>query len=194
MRDRLNLRAAWMLAFALSALSVLTSLAHAADLQITCTGPTQYTDGTSIPAGTAITYSLYGGLQGATKAKLATAQTCSFLRTGVAPGTQEYYVTASVANVESAASVTYTKVIPLPTPKAPTAVTGDLVAYEVRPNSSGVMTATAIGVVRPGTLCTAQTRVAGGVTYSRIDRESVDLSGRNMPRQTNPVEAWATCS
>jgi len=178
--------------FSLWALFVLSNVATAADLQITCTGPTQYTDGTGIPAGTAITYTLYGGLQGATKAKLATAQACAFARTSVAAGTQEYYVTASVAGVESGPSVTLVKVIPPPTPKPPTTVIGEIVAYEVRQNSRGVMVATRIGIVPPGTACTSETRVANGVTYTRVAPGAVDIV--NWPVQLNPLETWAKCS
>lgn len=47
MRDRLNLSAAWLLAFALCALSVLTSVAHAGTLTLSWTGPVTCADGTS---------------------------------------------------------------------------------------------------------------------------------------------------
>jgi hypothetical protein len=100
----------------------LAPLAHAADIRVSCTGPTQYTDGTAIALGTPVSYKLYGGKTGETKTVLDTKTTCAFTRTNVAPGPAEYYVTATIANAESAPSNTGTINVPAPTPNAPAGI------------------------------------------------------------------------
>lgn|SRR6185503_15009618 len=185
---------------------------------ITCTGPTQYTDGTPIPAGKAATYTIYGGLQGATKQKLATSATCSFLRTNLTAGTQEWYVTATLDSVESPASITVSKVIVAdqdgdgvpdasdacptvkgtntngcPTPSSPVnVVVSDAVAYELKLNTTGAYVASRIGIVPMGLSCSQETRTASGVTYNRIDVQSVDLI--NWPAKIPPKDVFARCA
>lgn len=73
---------------------LVSNAAQAVDATITCDAPTKYTDAIAIPAGTPITYTLYGGLKGAIKTQLATATTCKFVRTNLSAGQQEWYVTA----------------------------------------------------------------------------------------------------
>lgn len=104
-------------------LSLVSFAAYATDVQISCKAPTTYTDNTAIPSGTAITYKVYGAKAGATKQLLDTKSSCSFTRTNVDPGTQEYYVTATVAGTESNPSSTASIVVPNPTPKPPTGIT-----------------------------------------------------------------------
>jgi hypothetical protein len=106
---------------------LVTTLAQATDLKITCTGPTAYDDAakTPIPAGKVITYQLYGGLQGQPKLKLPDAfgPVCSFTRKNVSLGTQEYYLTATIDNVESVPSTLVSYVVTPPVPGAPSGVT-----------------------------------------------------------------------
>jgi hypothetical protein len=88
----------------LIALFAILPFAHAQTGQsasITCDAPTKYTDGLSIPAGTAITFTLYGGLKGATKSPLATSPTCKFVRSNLAAGEQQWYVTAGASYMGS---------------------------------------------------------------------------------------------
>lgn len=116
-----------LLGLALSFLAVAT---HAADIRVTCTAPTKNTDGSTITG--AITYSLYGALQGQTKTKLFSGKTtCDFTHPNVAVGVQEYYVTATVANVESAPSTTANVTVPPPTPNAPTGTVVVIVTVQV---------------------------------------------------------------
>jgi len=114
---------------------LLPQLAHATDAIITCTGPTTYTDGTAIATGTVHSYALYGALQGQTKTKLAVSPTCSFTRTNLAVGTQEWYLTDTIAGIESAPSVLVTKVISPPTPPTPSAPGNVVVTITVTVNA-----------------------------------------------------------
>jgi hypothetical protein len=102
----------------------LISTAYATDVKVTCIPATKYEDGTTIASSALSTFSLYGALSGQTKAKLVSnASTCSFTRTNVAVGTQEYYVTQTTGGVESAPSITVSQIIAPPTPGAPQSVT-----------------------------------------------------------------------
>lgn len=118
-------------------LCILASVqyAFATDVKITCVPPTKYTDATDIGAAP-ITYNLFGGLTGQPKQKLVAAATaCSFTRTNVAIGTQEYYVTAVVGQGESDPSQTASIVVAPPPPK--------------KPNSPGNITVITITVEAP---------------------------------------------
>jgi hypothetical protein len=66
---------------------------------------------------------------------------------------------------------------PFQVPKPPTNLTAaEATAYEIRTDSTGKLLAQRIGVLRPGTLCAAEEqRVVDGITYSRVDRGSVDV-------------------
>lgn len=169
-------------------------ITEAKDLVITCTPPTKYTDTTPIPAGKVISYKLFGGLSGAPKVQLdpvgaAPAKTaCSFTRTGVAVGTQEYYLLATVDGVDSNPSITVSAVVTPPKPEAPTNIAVvELVAYERQDDGSMRV----VGVVPEGTLCTgAFTLDKNGVQYNRLDRPSVDLTA--TPNTLPPV-AYGRC-
>jgi hypothetical protein len=194
MRDRLNLSAAWLLAFALCALSIFTSIAHATDLKVTCTPSTTNTDGTPITAAQgAATFSLYGSLQGQARQKLVSgATTCSFTRTAVAFGTQEYQVTQTNLNIESPMSVTVSSVVPPPTPGAPTnTVVVQLVAYEMRGTASdGNLRMVSVGYVAEGTQCMQTQATVAGVAYQQVEKAKVDLY--NALSKLPPV-TWARC-
>lgn len=170
------------------------SVAYATDLKITCTPPTTNTDGTPISAAQgALTFNLYGSLQGQTRQKLVTGATsCSFVRTAVAFGTQEYQVTAVALNVESAMSNTATSVVPPPTPGAPTnTVVVTLVAYEMRGSAAtGDLRMVSVGYAHEGTPCMQTSAQIGGVTYQQVDKKDVDLY--NAVTKLPPV-MWAKC-
>lgn len=68
---------------------------------ITCAAVTTYADNTPIPAGTTVTYTLYGGLKGAPKSVRDTSTTCRFQRDNVSAGTQEWYLTAGASYLGS---------------------------------------------------------------------------------------------
>jgi hypothetical protein len=68
----------------------------------------------------------------------------------------------------------------------------DVVAYEIRENSTGVLTASRIGIVPAGSLCGQDTRTVSGVTYNRVDPASVDLV--NWPAVLPARDVFARCS
>lgn len=83
---------------------------------ITFTRPTQYTDGTTIPTGTAITYNVYQGARGSTtKTRVGTiTATATTINSGLQPGETCWQV-ATVANgVESTLSNEGCKTFPWP--------------------------------------------------------------------------------
>lgn len=81
-------------------------------------------------------------------------------------------------------------------PKPPTAVIAtDAVAYEIRTDSTGKLLAQRIGVVKPGTACTSDDQqIVAGVTYSRVEREAIDVVNfSNGPDAWVPV-VYARCT
>lgn len=108
-------------------------------------------------------------------------------------GTNCYRViTLSAGTSESLPSAAKSQVTTPPTPGAPTNVTvSDVVAYEIRSNAQGVLTASRIGIVPAGSLCSQDAREIGGVTYNRIDPASVDLI--NWPAGLPPKDVFAKC-
>lgn len=168
--------------------------AYATDVKVTCTAPTTNTDGTPITAAQGIlTFNLYGGLSGQTKQKLVTgATTCSFTRTAVAFGTQEYQATAVVGTIESALSNVASIVVPPPTPNPPTnTAVVTLVAYEMRGSvATGDLRMVSVGYTHEGTPCMQTSATVGKVVYQQIDKKDVDLY--NAVTKLPPV-MWAKC-
>jgi len=173
---------------------MVARLVHATDVKVTCTAPTTNTDGTPITSAQgALTFNLYGGLQGQTKQKLVTGATsCSFTRTAVAFGTQEYQATAVALGMESALSNIASVVVPPPTPGAPTnTVVVTLVAYEMRGSSAtGDLRMVSVGYVAEGTQCMQTSATVGKIVYQQIDKRSVDVY--NALSKLPPV-MWARC-
>lgn len=90
---------------ALVLLPVLASAQETRTATITFARPTQYTDGSPIPAGVAITYRLYQGAKGGTKTLAGTITgTTATVNSGLAPGETCWEVTAVANGVESARS------------------------------------------------------------------------------------------
>lgn len=96
--------------------------AEARTATITFSAPTQYTDGSSIAAGTTITYRLYQGEKGQAKVQAATlTATATTVNTGLAAGKEYCWeVTAVINGVESAHSNEACKAFAFPTPTAVT--------------------------------------------------------------------------
>lgn len=167
--------------------------AIATDITVDCVAPTKFSDGSSIPTGTTITYNLYGALQGQTKVLLAPSPlpTCHSVRQNVNPGTQCYEVTAIVAGVESDHSNESCKLIAQPKPQSPsgltlTVSTSNTTAYKMR-QSVGDFAMVPIGTVPAGTPCNTEHDVDG---YSLIDRKAVQMSSRF---DTLPLNVYAKC-
>lgn len=109
-------------------LALVSFSAWAGDATLTCTPPTQFTDGTSI-TGT-ITYKFYRGTSATTQATASAVQpACAFTWTGLAPGTHFFSSTATVGGVESNRSNVTSVVVPNPTPNPPTNLLSQLVAW-----------------------------------------------------------------
>jgi fibronectin type 3 domain-containing protein len=107
------------LALAVLGCIVLAIPAHAQEQRtatISFTKPTKFVDGTDIPAGTVITYSVYQGAKGSsTKPKVATINgTSTTINTGLQPGETCWQVTAVANGRESAMSNEGCKSFPWP--------------------------------------------------------------------------------
>jgi hypothetical protein len=188
---------------ALLAACLCPALAHAADVTVSCTGPTKWDTGALIAPGTVIDYRLYGGFAGKPKTVLDTKPACAFVRTNVAAGTAEYYVTAVIEGAESDPSATKTVVVPPtpvadrdgdgvsdatdtcpdvagpaptgcpPKPEPPTLVTTSTSAYELR-GTANAPTLALTGIAPLGVVCGPETRVVNGVTYCRVPKMQID--------------------
>lgn len=158
------------------------SIASAATLTLTWIAPTTYENGQPIAAGTAITYNLYGAVQGQPLVQLdndITATTA--IRTHVDPGVRCYAVTAVVAGVESAQTAPVCTTIAAP----PSAPSGLAVAVTVADNTAYTILKEVdrfvflpVGTVPAGTRC-IQTEYADG--YFAVPRGSVKFTGNVQP-------------
>jgi len=131
--------------------------AHATDITVDCTPPTKNTDGSNITG--AITFNLYGALQGAPKVLLPPSPlaTCHSVRQNVNPGTQCYEATAIVGGTESDHSAESCKNVAVPKPLPPgapvlTLSTTSTVAYGLAP-SNDRLAFLIVGSVPLGTAC-----------------------------------------
>lgn len=90
---------------------------------LTWVAPTKYTDGTTIPSTVALSYSVYQGLQGAAKTKVAAGVVplTYSVTTGLSPNTTVCWeVTTTAGGQESARSVEACKTFPPQVAEAPT--------------------------------------------------------------------------
>lgn len=170
----------------------LCAPAFATDVQIACTAPTKFTDGSTIT--TAITYKFFGALQGQPKVLLnATARTsCANTWAAVPAGTVCVEATAIVGAVESAHTVESCINVAAPTPQPPggptlTIVPTTPIAYKLRQAVDG-MSLVAIGTLAPQTACDPSQSVNG---YFRVPRSAVKLASKY---DTLPLVAFALCS
>lgn len=86
---------------------------------ITFSAPTRYTDGSSVEAGTSISYRVYQGARGGTKTQVGTITgTSTTISSGLLAGREYCWEVTSVINgVESARSNEACKSFPFPTPE-----------------------------------------------------------------------------
>lgn len=115
-------------AIASLAICILLSFALVANAQtartatITFAAPTKYTDGSSIAAGTTVTYRLYQGEKGGAKTQVASlSTTATTVNTGLQAGREYCWeVTAVINGQESARSNEACKAFAFPIPETVT--------------------------------------------------------------------------
>lgn len=161
---------------------------EAGTANVNCTAPLTYTNGTAIPAGTAITYKLYRGTSAAAASAATSASitntSCAFTDSSAVDGATMFYaVTATVGGVESAKTNPVSVVIPSLMPNPPSNVTvtavvaGANVAPVFRINADGSRGTAVLGFVDVGTTCgtTASPVVYKyrGRPYRRVDPAAV---------------------
>jgi hypothetical protein len=177
------------------------------------TPPTKNTDGSALTDLSS--FELYQGTDPANlKSALTVAPTLStYTLTGVVRGTWYYAVkaiasSAAAPNRPSALSNVASKIVVPPSlafpadvmvtkaptiPNPPTNLTVvDQVAFEIKPNSTGTLVATRIGIVPAGTQCETRSQVVAKATYNGVPRAVVDLV--NWPSNTKLQDVWAKCS
>lgn len=162
---------------------------------VTCTPPTQFVGGATIPAGTVFTYKAYKGATSTAASTVVTpfaqGTTCSFPDLGAAPGTF-YTVTATVAGIESARP-TPQAYAPVPNPPSFT-VTAVVAGLNMNPvyrvNVDGTRGATLLGFVPVGTPCSGTSVYSyRGKRYFRVPQDAVKWE------QTTPTaNVAAACS
>lgn len=179
------------------ALIVAAIPANAGTATINWVAPTQYTNNQAIPAGTAITYRVYGGRQGQPKTAIGSTVALTYTHATAPNGeTWCYAVTASVASVESAQTTEVCKAIPPLVPNPPTIVTVEVVAginmtplYRI--NADGSRGTALLGFVPVGTAC------AGPVVYryrGRNYRRPADFSIVKWEATPPTMNAAAACT
>ena len=179
-------------------------LAHSANAwnerDLTTTAPTACTDGSPIAQCmvTGYKWEAAGNCTATSWNALGTtaANVLTYHASNLVAGTYCFRVKATSAGGDSGPSLTTTNsqttvTAPLPAPPGAVSVSA-AVAYEIRPNSTGVLTATRIGVIPLGSPCQSDIRTVGGVAYNRVAPSSVDLI--NWPAKIPPVDVFALCS
>lgn len=174
---------------------------------LTWTAPTTNTDGSALTNLAGFTL-LYGvsptALVSTVQVNSATATTHTI--DTLAAGNWSFAVKArSSGGVESANSNVVSKAIAgfsyagslaidvTAVPSPPTGLTvTEPTAFEIRPNSTGTLTAARIGLVPVGTRCYADERKVSTTTYNGVPIELVDMV--NWPVASNLREAWAKCA
>lgn len=199
-----------------------TAPATGGKMRLTWTPPTQNTDGSALTnlAGHIISYGTAAGSLNQTRSVPLSVATNEYTIDGLTAGTWFASLQAAAGDCFPTALVTCHVSLPTGTvsapvtttpggalpqlsvalepftvPKTPTNLTAtDAVAFDIRPGSDGKLLAQRVGVVRPGTLCAAEDqRTIDGVTYSRVDRSTVDVvNWSNGADQWIPV-VFAKC-
>lgn len=174
------------------ALLLLPLSAFAGTATLTWTAPTTNTDGSAI-AG-AITYRVYGALQGQAKTLIGTGVS-PYVHNAVPVGTYCYQVTATVGGVESARSTESCKVIPPAVPNPPTITTIEVVAGvglspAFRILAGGGRSTAVAGFVPAGKACVGDVAFTyRGKSYRRVN--PADVKWWNT---TQTTEVAAACS
>lgn len=193
-----------LMTLAASAASAQTTTVPRNAAQLSFVPPSKNTDGTDIPS--ACTTAPCGALSlhrieygtcnsGAFGSKQGEITVAMPATTALVSGlvVQVYCFRAFTRNdygAESPASNVATKTIVPPTPASPLLSVGGT-AYEIRPNSSGVLVARRVGLIPPGSLCSGEGVWIEDVEYHRVDRRVVDVV--NWPSTERLTDAWAVC-
>lgn len=173
------------LALVLVFVCILAAVAQAADAKLTCTAPTQNTDGTPITA--ALTYKAYWGTSATSlpNASALAGPGCagSVIVPDAAAGTSVTYhfaVTATAAGMESAKSNVATRAFttPLPTPNPPLLLTTGGLVWQASPNYSnfGWKLGAQVGSIAAGIQCDANRRI--GEEYYRVTSAIIWTAGK----------------
>ena len=169
-------------------LSLVTLPAWSTDLTVACTPSLTKTDDSVIPAGTPMTFTLYGSMAGQPLAAIpdATGLTiCSSVRKNVNTGVLQYAYTETIPGFpESAQSAvtSYTVAAPSVAPSAPGAptvsvVTTSTIAYMLIPGAD-TYAPLIVGSVPLGTPCDTTKPI---LKYFVIPRASVTFTGTIKP-------------
>lgn len=169
--------------------------------------PTTNTDGTALTnlAGYTILYGTTATTLVST-VQVNSASVTAYTVDNLAAGTWHFGLRSrSTSGAESANSNTVSKAIAgsnfaatvaidvTQTPSPPTLLSvTETTAMEIRPNSTGALIASRVGLVPLGTRCYSEAKTAAGVTYNGVPVELVDLI--NWPSTASFKEAWARCS
>lgn len=159
---------------------------YAGTATLSCTAPTQNTDGSAISGP--LTFNWYRGTSASGLIKIGSSPACSYTDNAAPSGTNYWAVTAvSSTGVESAKSAVVSKAVPDPTPNPPTGLTvSNVTAYKMRQTIDGY-SFVAIGTVPLGTQCKGQS-IDG---LSIVPRDAVVMASK---LDTKPLIAFAACS
>lgn len=182
------------LAALLLLLASSSAYAQTGTTTITCSAPTQYTNGTQIPAGTAISYKVSRGATAAGPFTLETktAVNCSVPFTGLTVNTTHYFVAVATANgQDSAPTVAVPRPIFTPTtPPIPPLATlgGPVFSLQITKDS---IVSPQVATVQAGKPCDpTQAYTFAGVVYNRVAVADVTPLG-NIDLSSSA--AWARC-
>lgn len=172
---------------------VWTPVAYAATKAVMWVLPTQNTDGSALPASQITRSTVVWGSSASTlTGSKAVTGAATSTTIDLPPGTHFIGVKVTANGNDSAVSALIQSVVPFPTPNPPTGVTvTDPTAFEIRPNSTGALVASRVGIIPVGTICSERQQTVGAVTYSLVPREMVDLV--NWPNDTKIKDVWAKC-
>ena len=163
-------------------LAVLPTGVFAGTANLTWTAPTQNTDGSAITLP--LTYKVYGGVQGAAKAVLATVSTLGYTDNAAPNGvTYCYQVSAVAGGQESAKTVEACKVMPPAVPNPPTNLTitvavvaGINMAPVYKLTSNGKRSADPAGFVPVNVGCTGNVLFTyRGLSFRKVDYTQVQF-------------------
>ncbi len=183
-------------------LMAAATAAHAANVTLACTPPTQNTDGSPISSSATLTFNFYGGPKGQPLVLITPAPliTCASIRTAVNPGTICYAVTAvetiNGVSAESAQTTPVCTMVAPPTPSTPgnlqltvSVPTADNTIYVLEKSPDRVVMLPA-GTVPAGTLCDSEQSIRQGTkTFNVVPHTVVTWTGT-----VRSLTAFAMCS
>lgn len=179
----------WIIGVAVAVFFMWMRRAEAATVQLTCTAPTQHTNGTPITA--ALTYTAYWGTSATslTNTSALAGPGCKgpVVVPDPAPGTSiTYYfaVTAIAGVMESAKSnvAAKTYATPLPTPNPPMLLTIERIGYQLNLGSNNRIYFSRVGALDLGKECQVGMEVMGKSVIKSRDWLALD-AGKTRPRQ-----------